>query len=266
MIEFVSELSYNHFGSTELLIRLIQQSKKAGADYIKFEKRSHKSYKSFKSLKMEYELDNEKIQKIIEICSKEKIGWFCSVRDLESAEFIKKFEPKKIKIASREAHSLDFIIKIVHLYRNSEYIISTGGMILNEIQNIYNYFKSNNILNQLTIVHSVSKYPHSLEESNINRIKIFKKLFMCKIGYSGHEEGFFPSFYASTLGIKYLERHFALDKNLVVKSKESYEDERCTMTPYEYKTLVDYVRSYEIAKNLKFRDYPLNEEIERLIL
>ncbi|MEO9968033.1 MAG: N-acetylneuraminate synthase family protein [Reichenbachiella sp.] len=267
MILKVAELSYNHHGDDEILKTLIGKASEAGATHIKFEKRAKESYTEFKSNKQLFELSDEQIDLLIEICKKFGLGWFCSVRDISSANAIAKFKPKKVKIASREAHSLDFIASVIKIFEDQvEYVISTGGLTLEQIQLIHDLMDENQISSKLTLVHCVSKYPHSNDESNINRIKYLKQTYACKVGYSGHESGIEPSIFAAILGVSYIERHLALDQTDVVKSNVNYTDEKCTLTPTEFQQMCKSIDSFVRLKTLPLRDIPLDDELNRLRL
>ena len=54
-----------------------------------------------------------------------------------------------------------------------------------------------------------------------------------KIGYSGHEIGYFPSVIAVATGAEIIERHFTLDNNM------EGTDQKASLEPQDFKNMVD---------------------------
>jgi N-acetylneuraminate synthase len=52
------------------------------------------------------------------------------------------------------------------------------------------------------------------EDANLKTIVALKKMFNCKVGYSGHESGIAVSLAASFFEISSLERHITLDRTM----------------------------------------------------
>ena len=63
-------------------------------------------------------------------------------------------------------------------------------------------------------MHSVSIYPCKDEFLNLAYIKVLKKKFGDRIGYSGHESTVLPSLIAISLGAIAVERHITIDRTL----------------------------------------------------
>ena len=104
----IAEIGINHNGSIEMAKKLIDMAKRADCDAVKFQKRDINLVYTKEYLKEKREspwgdtqLDQkkglefgEKEYKIIDqYCNDKKIKWFASAWDLESMNFLDKFDP-----------------------------------------------------------------------------------------------------------------------------------------------------------------------------
>ena len=104
---------------------MVKLSKKAGADYIKIQKRDVDNFFSSKELSKYYyseygntfgdyrrglELSIDEIDKLDKFCKKINIKWFSSVLDEKSFDEIIKFNPDLIKIPSTVSNFKIYII------------------------------------------------------------------------------------------------------------------------------------------------------------
>ena len=91
-------------------------------------------------------------------------------------------------------------------------ICSTGGLDIDGIDNICNFFNHKSI--PLAILHCISIYPtDNLKSFNLGFInKLQERYPNVVVGYSGHEreDNFLPVLTASSLGAKIFERHFSI--------------------------------------------------------
>ena len=112
---FIAEIGINHNGSLENVEKLVKECKEAGANAVKFQKRTiNEVYtkaelekpresvfgKTNGDLKRGLEFSYEDYDKIDNICKSQNIIWFASCWDEESVNFIDKFEVPCYKIAS----------------------------------------------------------------------------------------------------------------------------------------------------------------------
>lgn len=117
-------------------------------------------------------------------------------------------------------------------------IVSTGMQTEKTIRQIYDIL-NNNLVN-FALLHCVSSYPTEIEDTNLNYISRYQKLFPnIPIGYSGHEIGIECSMLAILMGARILERHFTLDKN------QKGSDHCVSLNPSELRLLVEKVRLIE---------------------
>ena len=91
------------------------------------------------------------------------------------------------------------------------------------------------------LLHCVSTYPHSTEESRLDMISTLRERYNLPIGYSGHELGYLPSLIAASMGAVAIERHYTLDKGM-----EGF-DHKISLEPDELFAMVRQIRQIEAA-------------------
>ena len=222
----IAEIGINHNGSVELAKRLIDLAKKYNFDSVKFQKRDSDicvpeqqkgkmrttpwGDMTYLEYRKKIEFNSREYKEIDNYCKKIKIDWFSSVWDANSLKFMKQFNTKYNKVASAMLTNqalLELIAKEKKLT-----FISTGMSKMNDINQAVNIFKRNKC--NFVLMHCVSNYPCPEENLNLNLITTLKKVFKCKIGYSGHESSVSPSLAAWFLGADYIERHITLERSM----------------------------------------------------
>jgi N-acetylneuraminate synthase len=252
-IFIISEIGINHNGDMDLAKKMIQESKNCGADAVKFQKRDinlvydEKTLsslrnspwgKTFREQKEGLEFNNAQYTEIDKYCKSLNIEWFASAWDLNSLDFLKKFELNFNKIAS--AMIIDK--KLLHeVAKQQKYtFISTGMSDFKIIEEAIDIFKKYDC--PFELMHCISQYPFEDNIANLNMINVLKKKYGCKVGYSGHEKGGLAiSYAAAALGISSLERHFTVDRNLYGS------DQTASIAPPTFKELVGGIRKIEQA-------------------
>lgn len=221
----IAEIGINHNGDINIAKKLITNSKKAGFHSVKFQKRtidlvySEELLNSFRESpwgktqreqKEGLEFGKNEYDEINKFCKELNINWFASAWDIESLKFLDQYNLKYAKVAS--AMIVDKIF-LKELAKRKKYtFISTGMSTLDEIQKAVKIFEKENCPYEL--MHCVSTYPAVPEDINLNTINALKKIFNCKVGYSGHENGVAISLAAVAMGITSLERHITLDRTM----------------------------------------------------
>ena len=254
-IIIISEIGINHNGDVNLAKKLILESKNCGADSVKFQKRDidlvyDKNLlnefrdspwgKTQRAQKEGLEFGIKEYSEIDKFCKQININWFASAWDLNSLNFLDKFNLKYNKIASAMIVDLDFLQEVAK--RKKHTFISTGMSDLKDIENAINIFRKNNC--SFELMHCISAYPFDDTLANLNLIKELKEKFDCKVGYSGHEKGGLAiSYAAAALGISSLERHFTLDRTMYGS------DQAASIEPKTFKELIGGIRKIEKAIN-----------------
>ena len=222
---FIAEIGINHNGDINNAFKLIEASKLAGCNAVKFQKRFPKECvpknqwnikkktpwgeMSYIEYKERMEFSKKDYQKIINLCKDLKIDWLASCWDLKSVEFMEDLKIPFYKIASASITDIKLLKKIKSTKK--PVIISTGMSTLDQIKKAVKCLGEKN----LGILHCNSSYPAKYEELNLNFIKKLFKLFpKALIGYSGHEKGLSTTIAAAVMGAKIIERHITLDKSM----------------------------------------------------
>lgn len=224
-IFLIAEIGINHNGDILLAKKLIKESKDAGFDAVKFQKRDinlvyTKNYldsprespwgKTQRDQKKGLEFGEEEYQEIDRYCKELKVKWFASAWDLNSLKFLDKYNLQYQKIASAMIVDEKFLNNVAD--RGKYTFISTGMSTTKHIDNAVNIFREKNC--EFELMHCVSTYPMKVEDANLATINSIKDKYNCNVGYSGHETGLGVSFAAAMMGISSLERHVTLDRSM----------------------------------------------------
>ena len=251
-IFIIGEIGINHNGDIKTCEDLIKTAKVSGCDAVKFQKRDiNKVYtqeyldatrespwgKTQRDQKLGLEFDLNDYKQIDLICKKLNIEWFASAWDLNSQDFLKKFDTKYNKIASPMIVYEELLFEVAKEKKHT--FISTGMCEIDNIQRAVEIFKKENC--SFELMHCISTYPMKPEDANLRMIETLRKKFSCDVGYSGHENGLAISVAASSLGITSLERHITLDRTMYGS------DQSASIEPNGLKNLIDQVRKVEKA-------------------
>mgnify|MGYP001237053757 CR=1 FL=1 len=249
-IYIIGEIGINHNGDMNIIKDLIDISSEAGANAVKFQKRTiEKVYtkelldsdrespwgNTQREQKEGLELSKEDFLEIDKYCKKKNIDWFASAWDIESQKFLQDFSLPRNKIASAMLVCTELLEEVasegIHTF------ISTGLSSMEDISNAVNIFRKSNC--PFELMHCVSTYPMEVEDANLNCINTLRNEFKCDVGYSGHETGLAVSYAATALGITSLERHITLDKSMYGS------DQAASIEPGDFRSLVRAVRAIE---------------------
>ena len=227
-VKVIAEIGINHNGDLSIAKKLIDIAAAAGCDYVKFQKRTPelcvpkeqrdkpKDTPWGKMTYMEYKVRTEFNQSDYDLidkwCEDAGIKWFASVWDKDSVDFLQRYkkddEPLILKIPS--AHMINEDLAKYAREHSDILIMSTGMSTEKEILNAVDVAMPD------VIMHTCSTYPSPIEELNLNYIKHLQQLFPCNtdIGYSGHEYGLITTFATIPMGVKWIERHITLNRDM----------------------------------------------------
>lgn len=248
-VKIIAEIGINHNGDIELCKKMIEESKKAGCDYVKIQKRNPdkcvpESQKckpkstpwgdmTYLEYKYKIEFNENDIEELVNFSKKIGIEFFASVWDLDSCDIMCKYT-KMGKIPSALITNLELC-----RYAREKFdylIISTGMSTEEEIETCINVCKPD------VVMHTNSTYPCPAKELNLNYIIHLKNKYPnITIGYSGHEGGIVCSLCAVSLGSKWVERHITLDRSMWGSDQSS------SIEPQELNALVNGIREIEEA-------------------
>lgn len=248
----IAEIGINHNGDIEIARQLIKGAKDAGADAVKFQKRTiEKVYtkeeldkprespwgKTNREQKLGLELTAYEYDEIDKYCKEINIRWFASAWDLESAEFLTYFNLSYNKIPSPLITHIKLLEAIAKQGRYT--FISTGMSTIEEIGTAINIFKQYDC--PFEIMHCNSSYPAKDEDLNLSCIKTLKDIFNCKVGYSGHSPGIMDGILAVALGAVSVEKHITIDRSLYGS------DQSASLEVTGFRKMVEYIRYCEAA-------------------
>ena len=210
---FIAEIGMNYNGNLSLSYELIKQAKYSGASIVKFQLGWRDKPGEIN------QLDEKKIKQLYDWAKYFEIPLMFSIISNEAFELIKKFNPDKIKIASRTIkENPELAKKIIDLEIET---YASLGMI--EDKNILPFEKRKN----LNFLWCISKYP----TDNKDLANYFPKEFKSNhiIGYSDHSIGIEMCLLAISRGATVIEKHFTLDK-----SDTTIRDHTLSATPNEF--------------------------------
>jgi len=246
----IAEIGINHNGDLEIAKEMIRAAAHAGADAVKFQKRTPEvctppeqqkqmretpwGYISYLDYRYKVEFGLEQYREIDRTCKETGIDWLVSVWDEPSVDFMEQFATPAYKVPS--ASLTDLALLKYARKTGKPLIISTGMSTMDEIQRGVDAAGLENLL----IMHCTSTFPCEPEELNLRMVETLRKEFPnTPIGYSGHEVGLVPSAVAVALGACAVERHFTLDRAMWGS------DQAASVEPGGFEKLVKYIRVTE---------------------
>jgi N-acetylneuraminate synthase len=248
-IKVIAEIGINHNGSVEIAKKLIDAAALAGCDYVKFQKRTPEicvpekqkgkirstpwGEMTYLDYKHRLEFGKEEYDQIDAYCKEKNIGWFASVWDAPSSDFMSDYTDIT-KVPSALITDIDLCKKA---RQDSETLLISTGM--SEEREIVECIDA---CDPDVVMHTNSSYPSPVGELNLNYIKSLQKNYPGKeIGYSGHEYGLVTTFASVALGATWIERHITLDRTLWGS------DHLASVEPQGLIKLVKGIRDIELA-------------------
>ncbi|MFH1185130.1 MAG: N-acetylneuraminate synthase family protein [Chloroflexota bacterium] len=246
----IAEVGINHNGDVEVAKRIIDAAVHAGADAVKFQKRTPAvstppeqqgqmretpwGYISYLEYRQKVEFGLDEYREIDRYCREQGINWLVSVWDEPAVDFMQQFQTPAYKVpsASLTDHAL-----LNHVRKTGKPMILSTGM--STMQQIHRAVKAVGEEN-LVIMHCTSAYPCEPEELNLKMVQTLRNEFPHNpVGYSGHEVGLVPSTVAVALGACMVERHLTLDRAMWGS------DHAASVEPGGFERLVKYIRVTE---------------------
>ncbi len=219
----IAEIGINHNGDLKIAKELIDWAVQAGADAVKFQKRTVEKVYTKEELdryrespwgttnreqKMGLEFGKAEYDEIDAYCKEKNIQWSASAWDVDSQFFLRQYNLKFNKVASAVLTKIDLLKTIAEEKRYT--YISTGMSSFEEIDAAVDVFRKADC--PFELMHCNSTYPMKNEDANLSMIEVLRERYQCPVGYSGHETGRIVSFAAAARGISSLERHITLDR------------------------------------------------------
>jgi N-acetylneuraminate synthase len=270
----IAEIGINHNGDIDTAKKLIQESKNAGFDAVKFQKRTVEIVYSAEELqkprpnfygetngdlKRGLEFDEDDYTEIDAFCRELDIHWFASPWDVPSVEFLERFNVVAHKVAS--ACMTDRSLLKVLNETGKPVFMSTGMSSLEQVDAAVKEIDNS----RLILMHTVSVYPAKPEQLNLSWINTLKSRYPhLPVGYSGHEVGVSPSVIAvAKYGATCVERHVTLDRSMWGS------DQSASLEPDGMKRVVGYIRSIPVVsgggdKRVLDEEVPISAKLRRV--
>ena len=248
----IGEIGLNHNGSVDLAKKLIDVAADAGAQAVKFQKRTpaistpehmknvlrETPWGEMTYLEYRYrvEFDREQYIEIGDHATLRGMDWFASPWDVPAVEFLEDLNVVAHKVASASVTDLDLLAALAAT--GKPVILSTGMSTMPQIDAAVEVLGTDN----LVILHATSTYPLPPEEANLRMIPTLRAAYPgIPIGYSGHERGLQISLAAVALGATAVERHITLDRAMWGS------DDAASLEPTGFEHLVRDIRVIEEA-------------------
>ena len=263
----IVDLGVNHNGDLKLVLEMITACKEAGADIVKFQKRTiNKVYKdshldsisydnvhTWREIWSKWELRKKDYNVIDKHCRSLDISWTASVWDKESVDFILDYDVPFLKISSACITDIPLL----------EYVKATGKDVFMStgMSNMENILVASNILNPSFIMHCTSSYPTPDLELNLAFIHNLQQLFPDTfIGFSSHTD-IFPSQMAMLLGAMAIEHHVTLSKTM------EGPDQSASIDMEELKILCSFAKKCERCVDCLTGEYKsiYDSELDKII-
>jgi sialic acid synthase SpsE len=256
-VKIVAEITTNHFGDMARLKSMIIAAKKAGADYIKLQKRNvlsfytedqlNKPYSSpfgdtFREYRLGIELNKDQFRDVDELCKDIGIGWFASILDVESYEFIKQFNPEIIKLPSTISEHKVLLERVAGDF-TKDVVISTGYTSKDYEDYIFNTFRK---CRSIYLLQCVSAYPTPLEAAQVGVVRHYYSLSRDNKriipGYSSHDFGSLCSVMSVAAGARMIEKHVKFGD----VSWSHFDEVAVDLITDDFKSFIDDIRQAEL--------------------
>jgi N-acetylneuraminate synthase len=247
----IAEIGLNHNGDIEIAKQLIDVAADAGAQAVKFQKRTPEistpehmkqtpretpwGTMTYLEYRYRVEFDKDQYLEIGRYSTEKGLDWFASPWDEPSVDFLEEIDVPAHKVASASVTDLGLLRRLKDT--GKPVILSTGMSTMEQIDRAIDTLGTENLI----LLHATSTYPLPPEEANLRMIGTLASQYDVPIGYSGHEPGLQISIAAVALGAKVVERHITLDRTMWGS------DHAASLEPHGFSNLVRDIRVIEQA-------------------
>lgn len=221
----IAEIGLNHNGDVEIAKRLIDVAARAGANAVKFQKRTPEistpehmrdvmretpwGRMTYFEYRHRVEFGREEYIEIGDYATMQGLDWFASPWDVPSVEFLEDLNVAAHKVASASLTDIELLEALRET--GKPIILSTGMSTMEQIDRAMDVLNTDRVI----LMHATSTYPMEPEEANLRMISTLRDRFAgVPVGYSGHERGLQISLAAVALGAVAVERHITLDRTM----------------------------------------------------
>lgn len=250
----IAEAGVNHNGDMNLAKRLIDEAKKAGADYVKFQtavnptskyapkaeyqKRETGADETQLQMALKLRLTLDQHYELYEYCKKVGISYLSTAFDIDSVHFLDSLHLPFWKIPSGEITNLPYLLEIARTHQ--PIVMSTGMAEMDEIETTIGILKENGS-GEITLLQCHTDYPTKMENVNLRAMNTLADYFHLPVGLSDHSIGIEVPIAAVAMGAVVIEKHFTLDRNMYGP------DHKASIEPDGLCEMIKAIRNIEIA-------------------
>ena len=271
-IYVIAELGINHQGSLVIAKQLIDAAKEAGADAVKFQKRTIDAVYTDDELarprdsvfgatngdlKRGLELGLAEYQAASRYCRERGVDWSASCWDRASLDVISRYAPPWLKIPS--ALITDHALLEAYRATGIPLIMSTGMSTEQDVDEAVGVLHDC----KLVLLHCCAAYPAPIEEVNLSALLTMHQRYGLPVGYSSHTVSPWPAVMAAVLGATVIEAHLTLDRTMWGT------DQAASLEPKAFAKMVQEIRTWEQArgdgiKRVMPSEMPIQEKLRKV--
>ena len=229
----VAEIGCNHKGDMDIAREMIMTAAMfCKVDYVKFQKRCNRELLSPEEYSAPHpnpansygptygdhreflEFDVSQHRQLQEWCREFGVGYSTSVWDLTSAREISALAPDIIKVPSASNMNFPMLEFLAREYAGDIHV-SLGMSTPEEQESIVRLLEKHGAAKRLVLYACTSGYPVPFDQVCLLEVTRLRDLYgkrVKQIGFSGHHLGIAIDVSAVTLGARWIERHFTLDR------------------------------------------------------
>lgn len=250
----IAEAGVNHNGDMNLAKKLIDEAKKAGADYVKFQtavnptskyapkaeyqKRETGADETQLQMALKLRLSLDQHFELYEYCNKVGISYLSTAFDIDSVHFLDSLNLPFWKIPSGEITNLPYLLEIAKIHK--PIVMSTGMAEMDEIATTIDILKDNGS-GDITLLQCHTDYPTMMENVNLHAMNTLADTFHLPVGLSDHSIGIEVPIAAVAMGATVVEKHFTLDRNMYGP------DHKASIEPDGLTAMIKAIRNIEVA-------------------
>ena len=240
----IAEMACAHDGDVNKAYRLIDATYEAKADAIQFQifhtdeivVGNHDIYNLLKTI----EFDKQSWIELARYAKEKQLDLFICTYDLPSVDIAVEVEADGIKLDSSDLLNFDLLEKVVST--QLPFTLGIGASTIEEISKAVEFIKSFGY-ERFVLMHGVQNFPTAIEDLNIARVAILKKLFNLPVGYHDHTDAELPfskmvDLIAIGAGANLIEKHITLDR------AQQGTDYQAALEPQEFK---EFVKTIHLA-------------------
>lgn len=269
----IAEAGINHNGDMAIAKRLIEAAATAGADAVKFQKRTlsgvyqasilenprqgEQGLQYIVPILAEFELSEAAMTELRDHCARIGMMFLCTPWDPESVDFLVGLGVPALKIGSPDM--TNFLLLEHAASKGLPLIVSTGMATEEEVLRTVAFLKDH-VAAPAILLHCVSAYPPAVEEMNLRFMQKLREWSGFLVGLSSHDTGTTISAAAVAVGACVVERHITLDRGM------RGPDHAASLEPDTFARQVREIREVEAALGAPHRWITRGELLNRRVL